>query len=216
MVDDAALLMPPALRLALERHREDLRRGVLEPMTHEDRPGHRPPWGGGSLDAEIGRAASELERSVADLRPFREIARRFGALAHYVADAGFPPLASDRAAPSRFRHFTSFCESRREKFPLVFYGYDDADLVRRDWSAFGRRVLEAARDEDRLLERAYVQAGDPPNPAAFDDRSVPFAVASLSYSRAVTDIARAWLEAWTAANGDVSRTPYGGALKAGR
>ena len=56
--------------------------------------------------------------------------------------------------------------------------------------------------------RAYAAAGDPPHPSAFDDRSVPFAIASLSYSHAITDVARAWLAAWSQAGGDVGRTPY--------
>jgi hypothetical protein len=65
-----------------------------------------------------------------------------------------------------------------------------------------------ARDEDRELARAYSLAGDPPSPAAFDDRSIPFAVGSLAYSHTVTDIVRAWLAAWRLGGGDVGRTPY--------
>ena len=45
-------------------------------------------------------------------------------------------------------------------------------------------------------------------PSAFDDRSVPFAIGSLSYSRTVTYIVRAWLAAWDGAHGDLGRTPY--------
>lgn len=216
MVDDAVLLMPPGLRVALERHRADVRRGALEPMSGEDGPSHRPSWAGGTLDAEIARSAAGLAVAVEQLASFRTIARRFGELAHFVADAGFPPIAGGRCGPARFRHFAVFCETRRERFPLVFYGYEDADLDREDFAGFARRILEAARSEDLLLERAYRQAGDPPDPAAFDDRSVPFAVASLSYSRTVTDIARAWRAAWSSAGGDLTGTPYRGARRGGR
>ena len=45
-------------------------------------------------------------------------------------------------------------------------------------------------DEDARLRPVYAQTGEPPNPAFFDDRSVPFAIASLAYSRSVTDIVR--------------------------
>ena len=69
-------------------------------------------------------------------------------------------------------------------------------------------MSSATGAEDRELARAYAAAGDPPAAAAFDDRSIPFAVGSLSYSRAVNDIVRAWLTAWRMAGGDTGRTPY--------
>ena len=68
--------------------------------------------------------------------------------------------------------------------------------------------MAEARAEDTELARAYAAAGNPPAAAAFDDRSVPFAVASLSYSRTVTRVVRVWIRAWRDASGDVSRTPY--------
>jgi len=216
MVDEAVRLLPASLRLAIEHRREPLLRGMLEPMTGEDGPSHRPPWQGGTLDAEIAERAEALVRSVESAAPFDEIAGAFGTLAHFVADAGYPPGAAGADGAARYTDFGSFCESRRPRFPLVFYGYDDRDLALGDFRGFGRRVLERARKEFPSLERAYSTAGTPPDPAAFDDRSVPFAVASLSYSNTVTDIARAWLAAWQAAHGDTGRTPYRGPRTAPR
>ena len=103
---------------------------------------------------------------------------------------------------------SKFCESRRPKFPLVFYGHDDPALARRDWLGFARAVMSRSRADDRMLARAYAQAGKPPDPSAFDDRSIPFAVGSLSYSRSVNDVVRVWLAAWDAAGGDAGRTPF--------
>lgn len=200
--------MPASLRLALERHRESLLRGVLEPMADEDAPGHGPPWNGGRLPAEISERFDTLVRAVEEPTSFREVTRRFGELAHFVADAGFPPGAAGERGASRYADFGQFCQSRRDRFPLVFYGHEDPDLGRGDRRGFALKVLERARAEDRELARAYEAAGDPPDPVAFDDRSVPFAVASLSYSRAVTDVVRVWLAAWRQAHGDLGRTPY--------
>lgn len=208
IADESIRLMPASLRLALERFREDVRRGALEPMTEEGSAAHRPPDAGGSLDASIERAAGELVAVVERGGPFREIARAFGRLSHFVADAGFPPIASGSTDEARFAHFKAFCESRAERFPVVFYGHDDADLAAGDFGGFGREVIRRSAGDDARLEAAYRAAGTPPRPAAFDDRSVPFAVASLSYSHTVTDIARAWLAAWGRAHGDLGRTPY--------
>jgi hypothetical protein len=74
-------------------------------------------------------------------------------------------------------------------------------------------VLERARAEDGTLAKAYAAAPSWDDPIAFDDRSVPFAVASLSYSHAVTDIVQAWLAAWSRCHGDMGGTPYRGAAQ---
>lgn len=208
MVDEAVKMMPASLRLALEHYREPLVRGMLDSMTAEDDPHHLPADAGGTLDREIERRAKSVIDAVETAASFAEVARAFGTLAHFVADAGFPPGAAGKDGARIYRPFASFCESRRERFPLVFYGHPDADLARDDFAAFARRVIAASRAEFLPLARAYAEDAKAPDPAAFDDRSVPFAVASLAYSRSVTDIVRAWIAAWRLANGDLRRTPY--------
>jgi hypothetical protein len=211
MIDDAIKLMPPSLRTVLEKRRDDVRRGMLEPMTREDDPTHRAPWDGGTLPGSVAAAAKDLV-SAADTRvSFHDVARRFGVLAHYVADAGFPPGAAGAPGAARYAHFAAFGESRRPRIPLVFYGHENAALAKDDFTAFTVGVLERARAEDANLARAYAQAPSWDDAQAFDDRSVPFAVASLCYSRSVTDIVQAWLAAWRECHGDLEGTPYSGA-----
>ncbi len=208
MVDEAVRLMPPSLRVALERQREHLIRGALEPMIAEDSKAHRPPWHGGDLDAAIVARMDALTLAAAEMKSFRDVARRFGELAHFVADAAFPPGAAGEPGVARYQDFAKYCESRLDRIPLVFWGHDDLPIAADGPRAFATEVLRQARAEDQDLARAYSMAGDPPDPAAFDDRSVPFAVASLSYTRSVTSIVRAWLGAWGKASGDLRETPY--------
>jgi len=211
MVEDAVKLMPPTLRKVLEKRRNDLLRGMLEPMTLEDSPLHRPPWDGGALPNTVKAAAKDLVSGAETRVSFHDLARRFGVLAHFVADAGFPPAASGADGASRYAHFAGLCETRRPRFPLVFYGHRDDALSLDDFEAFTMQILGRARAEDANLARAYGQARGFDDAAAFDDRSVPFAIASLSYSRSVTDIVQAWLAAWQACHGDLGGTPYQGA-----
>ncbi len=208
MVDEAIRFVPTSLRIAFESHRRDVLRGMLAPMAREDASGHRPPWSAGSLDDTLEREAHWLLETLAQPTPFDEVAERFGGVAHYVADAGFPPGTSRGDGASRYSHFARFCEERRERFALVFYGHDDEALAADDYCEFAVRVMQRAAVDDRELARAYAAAGDPPDPAAFDDRSVPFAVGSLAYSRSITNIVRIWLHIWNRANGDMGRTPY--------
>jgi hypothetical protein len=208
MIVEAVRLMPASLRTALEAHAEQVQRGMLEPMTGEDGADHRPSATGGGLDARLVSEAEKLEQSLRQPGSFRELAFQFGTSAHYVADAGFPPGVGEGGGERRYAHFAAFCETRREKFPLVFYGHEDDALDRGDYAAFAARLTRAAAQDDRELARAYAAAGEPPDPAAFDDRSVPFAIGSLNYSRTVTHVARLWLAAWRAAGGDLGRIPY--------
>ncbi len=208
LVDAAIKMMPASLSLVLEKDRREVVRGMIEPLAREDDPSHRAPGRGGTLDASIDAAASAVVEGVRGRAPFHEVSRRFGVLAHFVADAGFPPVGSGPESAARFRHFSRFCESRHGRFPWVFYGHADPDLARGDFRGFAGRILARSRDEDRNLARAYAAAGTPPSPEAFDDRSIPFAVGSLAYSRTMTDIVRAWLAAWEKAGGDLGWTPY--------
>ena len=209
MIDEAVRLMPASLRTAFEGHREELLRGMLAPMVQEDAVEHRPPWNGGSLDTTVEREARELLATLGEPQRFGEIARRFGSVAHYVADAGFPPGAGrDDGGAARYTHFSWFCEDRRGRFPVVFYGHDDATLNEGDWRRFTLHVMKRSGEDDERLASAYAVAGDPPDPAAFDDRSIPFAVGSLAYSRSITNIVRIWLSIWQRADGDMGRIPY--------
>lgn len=208
MVDDATKLMPRSLRTLLVRHRDDLARAALLPLAAEGTAPHLPPWQGGTLPGEVARASRAVTAAVDGQRPFAEVAARFGDLAHYVADAGFPPLAGASGDEDRYRHFSSLVSDRLDKIPLVFYGHGDPLLALGDPAGFAAAVLDQAREEDEELRRAYAAAGPDPHPSAFDDRSVPFALASLAYSRTVTRIAQAWIDAWQRANGDMGRTPY--------
>ncbi|HXV76265.1 MAG TPA: hypothetical protein VD788_08095 [Candidatus Polarisedimenticolaceae bacterium] len=208
MIDDAIKLMPRSLRLALETHRQDVLRGALKPMIDEDGPEHRAPSADGSLDRQIEGEATALAALLGRQSEFDAVSEQFGRLGHFVMDAAFPPGVSEDDGDSRYDHFAEFCEQRREKFRLVFYGHDDEQLAVGDFHAFALEVIRRASSEDRELARAYSAAGDPPDPSAFDDRSIPFAVGALAYSRAVNDIVRAWLTVWRQVGGDLGRTPY--------
>lgn len=206
MVDDAIKMMPRSLRLALEGQRESVLRGALGPMVAEDGPEHRAPWAGGTLDGQIEAEARVLIEALGRSGPFESVSEQFGRLAHFVMDAAFPPGVG--AGDGHYAHFAEFCETRRPKFRFVFYGHDDKALAGGSFREFALGVMSRAREEDRELARVYATAGDPPSPAAFDDRSIPFAVGSLAYSHGVTDLVRAWLAAWRLGGGDIGRTPY--------
>jgi hypothetical protein len=204
IVDDAVKLMPRSLRTLLGTHRKALLRGTLAAMATEGGPDHAP----GVLPARVREHSDRLVQAVDSLQPFDSIAARFGELAHIVADAGFPPLATGEDGAGHYTHFAGFVEQRLELFPLVFYGHGDFRDEPLDRAGYIRQVVARSAENDVKIARIYAKAGNPPAAAFFDDRSIPFAVGSLSYSRTVNDIVIVWLDAWNRAHGDLGRTPY--------
>ena len=207
MIDEAVRFMPPSLRIALEGHRKELLRGVLEPMKTEDAPEHKAPAMGGTLDKAVADEAGRLSEILSGKTKFPKIAEQFGRLAHYVLDTGFPPGVTTEG-DGRYHHFGKFCDSRRERFPLVFYGHDNERLADGDYRAYALEVIERSTQNDRQLAEIYARDAGHSHTSNFDDRSVPFAVGSIAYSRSINDIVRVWLSVWEQAGGDVGRTPY--------
>jgi hypothetical protein len=165
--------------------------------------------GSGSLDGVIASEISSTIRAIEAHRPFAEVMQRLGRVSHYVADLNLPLNTAnvDRDERRYFRDFLDYVETARPRFAVVFYGVGsewrnggDVDLWTRRTLARGRKLYPSIGDE-------YRRIGMAPGNVAFDDRSTAFAVASLSYSHALSDVSRAFRYIWlTAGGGDPRAT----------
>ena len=205
---DAARFGPPDLYRQVARHAEDYRRGALS--AFEDRePAHHMKNGArdGELDQVVLAEAQRAVELVRAHRPFAEVVFQLGRLAHYVADAD-NPLNTARFDPAEaryFRDYLQYVESAEARFAVVFYGLDP-DLDRRGGLArMVERTLARGRALYPSIGREYQRIGFASGRLAFDDRSTAFAIAALSYSHAVTDVAGVLRWVWLAAGGADSR-----------
>jgi hypothetical protein len=204
---EAARLAPPDLARQILRHKSDYQAGVQAPFADTDALRHmKNPDGEGSLDRVV---ATEVEGAIAairDHRPFAEIVRRLGTVAHFVADAN-NPLATSGDDPEEGRYFADFlryAESAEPRFPLVFYGASPALSGPRDLDSLlaatfhrGRALYPTVGREYRRID--FASGLDSDN--GFDDRSSAFGVASVAWSHAVTDVALALRYIWLRAGG---------------
>ena len=164
------------------------------------------PDGSGELDravvAEMNAAIDLIRRH----RPFAEVVERLGRVSHFVADANLPlNTANTDAQEARyFRDFLDYADSARPRFAVVFYGLGPAWKSPRDLQTWTRATLARGRKLYPAIGEEYRRIGDVDGLAGFDDRSTAFAVAALSYSHAVSDVARALRYVWLAAGGDRS------------
>lgn len=217
IAEEAARLAPPDLYRQLARHRGSYLRGATDPFR-EGRPEHHfaNGDGGGRLDEVIVQAVANAVAAIRDHRPFQEIAWRSGVVSHYLADAN-NPLNSADGDPDEERYFADFLrylESVEPRVQILFYGFrlglngpglggpglDGPGLLR-----LVEETLARSRELYPLVGREYRRVGFAPGSQAFDDRSTAYAVASLAYSHAVSDIAEVLRYIWIAAGGIDSR-----------
>ncbi len=201
---ESARLMPPSLRRILQAHFEEVASGVAEASSGKS--GGAPA----GAPARVETIAREIQKSINEHRPFAEISRRFGALAHWVCTLQDPLQAAD-ADPRESEYaidYALYVEGNLGKYPLVFYGWSDDLLDAGDVAGFAEAAVSRARRYYGYISRAYSPGNPVPAVQRFDDRSLPFGIGSLCYSRCVTDTARIWLHIWKSARGDMHGTPY--------
>lgn len=204
---EAAALAPPDLRRQIERHQREYLRGAVAPLGETDALRHmKNADGSGTLDRTIASEIAAATQMLSNHRPFAEIVERLGRISHFVADANLPLNTnnSDPREGTYFRDFLEYADGARPRFALVFYGFGAEWRSARDLDAWtratltrGRRLYPSIGEEYRRIAAAGLSRGRD----GFDDRSTAFAVAALSYSHAVSDVARALRHVWLSAGG---------------
>lgn len=198
----AAMLAPPDLRLLLEKYEGDYLRGVREAADAAGERQHREPVAGrrGPIRSELDARLSSALRVVQARRPMRELVYELGLTAHLVGDANNPlRVGTAKLGPVVESDYEAYFARKLSRFPTVFYGLrDEADVHVVIGSALAR-----SRRFNALLEEEYNREGRLRSSAEFDDRSTAFGIASVSYSRAVSDLVNVFYYVWKEAGGDV-------------
>jgi len=212
---EAARLSPPDLARQIEKHKRAFEEGVGAPFADTDSSRHmKNPDGSGQLDRVLEAEAGAAIQAIREHKPFEEIVRRLGVVAHYVADANNPLAASGADAEERryFVDYLRYAESAEPRFPLVFYGLQPALDRARDLSPLIDAALARGRELYPAVGGEYRRIDFGSGLDRFDDRSTAFAVASVSFSHAVTDVTLALRYIWLAAGGidDRANLPAGG------
>ncbi len=222
MVADALKVAPPTLARQIRRHAALLLAGMADAAVRGEGASHRQESDQASGAAvSLALTAQWVVAAMEERRPMADVVYRLGVVSHYAADLSDPILTDPRGTTAAFAaDYARYVEGNLSRYPVVFYGYPAIESLREagadrgdPGAPAGRRIRADALAQARHarayfehLERAYALSGGRSEP--FDERSLPFGIGSLAYSRAVTGIARAWLHVWAAARGDLSGTPH--------
>ncbi|PYT10764.1 MAG: hypothetical protein DMF51_17565 [Acidobacteria bacterium] len=214
MIQDALKIAPPALSEILLHYAKDLNRGMLEPSKHEGEEVHfqLADGHGGLAAAGVTKKVDEIRGLLEKRASFRRVTYEMGVLAHLVSDVEFPLNASDSDArePLYRDAYCRYIEHVLVRIPFVVDRDEPAALQKNDIQGFVMEIARRAVKNYPLIGPAFKDDGTPAFPSALDERSVPFGIASLSYSHATSDIAWIWRHLWGSINGDMRGTPFVG------
>jgi hypothetical protein len=210
----AAALAPSDLRTLIDLFDADYKAGIARAQEEEGHDTHRyfVLSRQGKLREKISFETTAAVALIKKGAPMRMVVERLGYISHFVADANNPfHVANDDAALNDFQDdFERYLERRLSKFPTVFYGLDEKFQL----TTYLDRTFARSSSFYPLMREEYFRDGERHTSADFDDRSTAFGVASVSYSRAVTDIVNLYFHIWREAGGDVrsARVLRGGNL----
>ncbi|HYI13462.1 MAG TPA: hypothetical protein VEK57_30745 [Thermoanaerobaculia bacterium] len=198
-----AALAPPDLRMLIEKFEADYQRGLERAQADEGSESHHY-----FVLSRQGRLRERIERetraAIDAIRkgdPMANVVERLGGLVHLIADANNPfHVANDNARLSLSKNdYEQYFERRLAKFPTVFYGLDPNFRL----AAYLDKTFARSARFYPLVAEEYFRGGERRTSAAFDDRSTAFGIASISYSRSVTDVVNLYYYIWKEAGGDV-------------
>jgi hypothetical protein len=201
-------LAPPDMKLLIDKFSSDFRRGLAEAASDPStkaRHTYVVASGRGSLPRELQNEVRTAIAMVKGRQPMSAFVEKLGVIAHLVSDANNPFNVANsevRLLSSR-SDYEGYFERKVTKFPTVFYGLDPQFQLDAYLDASMKRTAALYP----LLSEEYFRGGQRRSSSEFDDRSTAFGIASVCYSRAVTDLVNIYYHIWKEAGGDVRTAP---------
>ncbi len=197
----AGQLAPPDLRILIERFEPEYKQGQARAQSDEGSESHRNYAQSGRLRERIERETAAAIAMIKSGQPMSSVVEQLGVLSHFVADANNPfhTVNDDPNLEASHHDYEQYFERRLSKFPTVFYGLDRNFQLR----PYLDRTISRTSRFYPLMREEYFRFGTRRSSREFDDRSTAFGIASICYSRAVTDIVNLYYYIWRQAGGDV-------------
>ena len=204
----ALVLMPKSLRRVMLLHKPELIEGAMESASMKNSEDHYLYTNKkyGKADFRIDLLSNKIVYDIDHHVPFSVITREFGTLAHYVSDLNNPLHASkkDITAVRCEKEFNRYMELNLEKFPFVFYGYNSQYLAKNDIKAFSYSIVDRSSKLHDIIINSLYNGGHIKPAESFDEKSLIFGSAAITYQHSISNVAQLWLYIWKRAHGDVT------------
>lgn len=204
-------LMPAAFRNVMLQHKEQILAGAIRPddLTEAEHT-YNVDTQSGYLQQQIVTISGQIPLKISTHVPFREIAEDFGRLSHYMADLNDPLILkdSDRRESTYRTDFARYLEKNIDVFPWIFEGHEHPLLRKESQLDYIQHIAFDTAKKYSLLGEAYYPNGRLVSSDTFDPRSLPFGIASLSFTHSISNTVQIWFYVWRKAHGDINYTPF--------
>jgi hypothetical protein len=187
----------PQIRLEIGRFPPDIVRALAADIPS----GRLQPDTLAALDYETARVVELLQEGRVS-----EGLVRLGGLLRVPADLADPVLVGVPGGwpPGVPREYYALFDANLEKTPVVLEDAEALEVGRAELPDLWQSILDRSRPQAAVIRTELFREGRVVDHRRLDFRSPAWAVASLSYSRAVTGIAATWLAVWREARGDTT------------
>jgi hypothetical protein len=210
IVVQSTKLMPSSFQRIVKSHKEEILRGSLKP-DDLDESAHQYDLTtrSGYLQDRILELSRIIPEKIHDHKPFKEIVEDYGRLSHYISDLNDPLILKDSdPKESQYRKdFAIYTEKNIDQYPWIFDGHEDPLLSSNNLREYIYQMAVRASSKYSRLGEAYFPDGKLVSSDTFDARSLPFGIASLSYSHSISNTVQIWFYTWKQAHGDITYTP---------
>src|SRR3989442_5518674 len=210
MADDAVRISSPAFARLLYRHLDEYHRGVAEEADSQIEAGRDLSTGPHGRRREAAEQLSKLVNQtiegLSNHEPMREVCYRAGRICRLAPNPNHPIHTGSTPGGAELRRayyddFARDAEGVAARAPLVFYGWRDDLRTVKYVAPFALEIASRSERDAEGLYRAYHSPRAEGTSSDFYHRSIPFAGASLSYSRTVSDTANLRLLIWRRVGG---------------
>ncbi len=189
--------------MLVKRHSKSLFRGLEQ--------GLRVPLAEIS-EERIMRETRAITEMINNQRGFKDVVAQMGVVAGLTAVYTNP---ADRVDPRVSEGFHYYLNRKLNRYRFVFRGYPSNGPAWRSTQRELAHISAMKVQYARLLQDKFAGVGFNSR-HAFDERSAVFGVCSNYFSNLAQITAFLWYDAWSAANGDLSRTPFVGNYSVGK
>ena len=196
---NATKLMPASLRGIMHIHKQEMLRGTQQSSLEPSK-----------ITQRIEKEANHIISMIKEQRKFSQICQHFGHLCLLASDLNNPLYISENdPAEHLYRdNFLHLTNLNLHYFVLTFDGYKHSLLDQNKLKEYINNTRAQSEELYPYFHQFMLINGYPLEASAFDERSIPFALASLCYCRSIETTANLWLYCWKRANGDLSETPF--------
>lgn len=205
----AKSFMPRNFRTVLTKYRKELVKGTLLKSPRGETWSRLLVQDKHKAALLVEQEAVYIINSIRSQKHFGIVTYHFGVISHYLTDMGMPFRYHSSELNRMIGHeFDYLMEEKIHKFRIVFNGYDNIAKERNSFSnkAYGMSYKKT-KFENQLMG-IFMDNGVVKSYTSFDDRSIPFGIGSIVYSRVINDVVDVWYSIWEIAGGDVTRKPF--------